>query len=189
MSSNLDSRMGLWDAWYAGDPPREVFSDQESAVRAARFLDAPGIITVEDWGCGLGGFKLFLRPEQHYLGVDGSKSPYADRLVDLIDYRSDPDAVQLRHVLEHNPQWDRILDNALKSFRKRMVLTLFTPWQEKTGVIAEYPDFNGSGITMVDIGFNREDIVSRFGGIAWRSAECLRTLSQYGIEHMFFLER
>lgn len=113
-----------------GDPPREVFSNQESVVRAARFLDAPGIVTVEDWGCGLGGFKLFLRPEQRYLGVDGSKSPFADRLVDLVDYRCDPDAVHLRHVLEHNPKWDRILDNALKSFRKQMVLSLFTPRQE-----------------------------------------------------------
>lgn len=157
-----------------GDPPREVFSDQESVVRAARFLDAPGIVTVEDWGCGLGGLKLFLRPEQRYLGVDGSKSSFADRLVDLVGYRCDPDAVHLRHVLEHNPEWDRILDNALKSFRKRMVLCLFTPRQEKTRVIAEYPDFNGSGITMLDIGFRREDIVSRFAGIAWKSTKGLR---------------
>lgn len=183
------SRAGLWDAGYTGNPPRAIYGDPLTLTKAAAFLDQPGIVTVEDWGCGLGGFRDFLRADQAYLGVDGSRSPHADRIADLVEYRSSVDAVHMRHVLEHNPQWPRILDNALASFRHRMVLTLFTPWAECTGVLAEYPDFLGTGVTMVDIAFCRADIVERFTGLDWQLEEGIPTRSQYGVEHVFCLER
>ena len=190
MSSEVkQSRLGLWDNAYRGEHPRAVYGDPTTARVAGGYLNREGILTVEDWGCGLGGFKHCIGGAQHYVGIDGSRSPYADLIVDLLQYTSSADAVHVRHVLEHNPGWAQILANALRSFRKRMVLTLFTPFQDATRVIARYPNFNGSGAEMVDIGFAREDIVSAFGKATWFSVENIRTDTQYGLEHVFFLER
>jgi len=183
------SRLGLWDNAYRGEHPRAVYGDPTTARVAGGYLNRAGILTVEDWGCGLGGFKHCIGGAQHYVGIDGSRSPYADLIVDLMQYTSSADAVHVRHVLEHNPGWAQILANALRSFRKRMVLTLFTPFQDATRVIARYPNFNGSGVEMVDIGFAREDIVSAFGNATWFSVENIRTDTQYGQEHVFFLEK
>ena len=95
----------------------------------------------------------------------------------------------MRHVLEHNPNWTIILQNSLKSFNKRMVLTLFTPFQEKTRTIARHPNFNRTGVEMVDIGFARGDIITHFSELKWFSIENIKTATQYQIEHMFFLEK
>jgi hypothetical protein len=42
----------------------------------------------------------------------------------------------MRHILEHNYEWARVLDNALASFTQRMALILFTPERETTQEIA-----------------------------------------------------
>lgn len=182
-------RLGLWDRTYAGSPGRAVYGDPLTVEKAAAFFKHREIATVEDWGCGLGGLKNHLAKRQRYIGVDGSRSPYADVIADLEHYKSEADAIHLRHVLEHNPRWEIVLDNVLRSFRRRLVLTLFTPLMEETRVIAEYPNFNGTGVTMVDIAFRREDIVSRLTGFDWKAQEGLRTRTQYGVEHMYFLRR
>ena len=70
-----------------------------------------------------------------------------------------------------------------------MVLTIFTPYQNKTKIINEYDNFNNTGISMCDIGFSREDIVECFGEIPFFAIENLTTDSQYNIEHMFFLSK
>lgn len=185
------SRLGLWDAWYARFGRKASYGDPATMRLAAAWFGEPGagIGQVEDWGCGLAGLSTLLDPKLDYVGIDGSRSPFATRIADLETYRSDTDAVHLRHVLEHNPRWEAVLDNALASFRKRMVLTLFTPWCERTSVIMRYPDFNGSGHTMIDLGFRRGDIVDRFGDLHWTSREGIPTQSQYGVEHIFFLHR
>ena len=56
-----------------------------------------------------------------YVGLDGT-SPFADRVVDLRAHRSSADCIFMRHVLEHNVEWRKILHGAVNSFRKRMVL-------------------------------------------------------------------
>lgn len=183
------SRLGLWGNAYRGEHPRAVYGDATTARVAGGYVNRDGIVSVEDWGCGLGGFKHCIGEWQRYVGVDGSQSPYADLIVDLEQYESGADAVHMRHVLEHNPGWPKILANALQSFRKRMVLTIFTPFQSATRVIARYPNFNGTGVEMIDIGFTRDDIVRTFGALRWFSVENIRTDTQYGVEHMFFLEK
>lgn len=189
MGSDSPSRLGLWDATYRGAHPRAVYGDATTARVAGGYLNREDIQTVEDWGCGLGGFKHCIGAAQRYVGIDGSRSPYADLIADLTQYTSSADAVHVRHVLEHNPDWAPILANALRSFRRRMVLTLFTPFQDATRIIATYANFNGSGVDMIDIGFAREDIVRGFGDLDWFSIENIRTDTQYGVEHVFFLER
>jgi len=183
------SRLGLWEYAYRGEHPRAVYGDATTVRVAGGYLNRDAITSVEDWGCGLGGFKHCIGDWQRYVGIDGSHSPYADLIVDLEKYTSSVDAIHLRHVLEHNPGWSRVLANALQSFRRRMVLTIFTPFQNSTQVIARYPNFNGTGVEMIDIGFARRDIVHPFGDVRWFSIENIRTETQYGMEHMFFLEK
>jgi hypothetical protein len=184
------SRAGLWNADYKhGQYERQVYGDDTTVRRGVFFLNEPDIVTVEDWGCGYGGVKLYLAPHQQYIGIDGSHSKFADKMADLETYRSSADAIFMRHVLDHNPQWSKVLDNALASFTKRMVLILFTPYQETTRMLREYPGWGGTEHSMFDIGFRREDIVERFGSIWFRSEENIRTRTGYEVEHMFYLDK
>lgn len=180
------SRVGLWNKYYEGDYERKIYGDVYTAKAAGEYLSSLDVQTIEDWGCGYGGFQKFIREDQTYVGVDGSNTKFANVIADLELYTSSVDAIHMRHILEHNPNWRPILDNALGSFRKKMVLTLFTPFQDQTRELSRYP-FNGS--EMVDIGFLRDEIVSMFKDIKWTSKENLRTATVYNIEHMFFLER
>ena len=186
-----DSRVGLWDSWYERDTEPSVYGDPKTAQLAAEWLNEPGIQQVEDWGCGHGGFKTFLAPHQTYIGVDGSKSHYASVIADLVTYRSSVDAVHLRHVLEHNVDWRPILRNALASFRRRGVLTVFTPLSKQETVLARYPDFNGSGVEMVDISLPRAEVEAmiRESGAQLVRQKRLRTKTQYKEETIYFLSR
>jgi hypothetical protein len=92
----------------------------------------------------------------------------------------------MRHVLEHNVQWQPILDNALSSFTNRMVLVVFTPAVESTRIID-----TSVGLTSVvvpDIAFRLSDITDRFAGVAY-TLETVATDTQYGVEHIFYLRR
>lgn len=96
---------------------------------ACNWLDLPGV-TVEDWGCGSGYARKFIK-QASYRGIDGAETrpdslPLASKW-DLTVPRPRVDCVLLRHVLEHNYEWKRILTNALLSFTQRMSLVLFTP--------------------------------------------------------------
>lgn len=183
-------RANLWNSDYMKQGyTRQVYGDDTTIVLGMRFLNTPDIVTIEDWGCGYGGLKLYLAPHQEYTGIDGSCSRFADKIADLERYRSSADAVFLRHVLDHNPNWAKVLDNAVASFKKRMVLVLFTPYQEMTRVIREYPDWGGSGCSMFDIGFRREDITERLTDCDWSSQENIPTRTGYAVEHIFYLDR
>lgn len=188
-NSVIGNRMGLWDKSYKNKFEVKLYDDPTTGKVAGGFLNDQEIAVVEDWGCGLGGFQAYMGPGQEYVGIDGSLTVAASKIVDLETYITQIDAIHMRHILEHNPGWARILNNALNSFRKRMVLTLFTPFQEKTQVIKKYPNFNDTGMEMIDIGFQRSDIVSEFHDIAWFSIENIKTGTQYGVEHMFFLKK
>lgn len=183
------SRIGLWDRFYKSKKARKVYDDPATAKLAGGFLNQDNISTIQDWGCGYGGFKDYIGEQQQYVGVDGSKTRYADVIADLETYTSDVDAIHVRHILEHNPGWLNILKNSLQSFNKRMVLTLFTPWQDETKVIQRYPNFNNTGVEMVDIGFARKDIISHFEGIKWSAIENIKTETLYHVEHTFLLEK
>jgi hypothetical protein len=125
---------GRWDAVYASASESAPYGDDTTYQIAAYFLGR--CRTVEDWGCGLGWFRRFLPPDCDYSGVDGSHSPFADRIVDLETYRTTCEGLLLRHVLEHNYRWREILDNALASFTRRLALVLFTPLAESETELA-----------------------------------------------------
>jgi len=189
MNSSYRSRMGLWNKIYEREHSRKMYADPATAKVAGGFLNHEEIQTIEDWGCGYGGFKNYIGKNQKYIGIDGSKSQYPAKIADLELYTSDVDAIHMRGVIEHNNEWAKILENSTKSFKKRMVLTLFTPFQSTTKIIDTLPNFCDTGVDMIDIAFSRQDIIIRFGKITFFSIENIKTKTKYNVEHMFFLEK
>ena len=146
--------------------------------------------TVQDWGCGTGGFKRFFinnNTIHKYKGVDGSVTPFADIKADLTKYTTECDGIFMRHVLEHNYEWKSILENACKSFNKKMCLILFTPFTESTVKIA---DNLSSGVDVPDLSFRLNDLTEIFDShnIKYR-IDTFETGTQYSIEHVFYLEK
>jgi glycosyltransferase involved in cell wall biosynthesis len=160
-----DSNLGKWDPWFEGVLESRPFGGADTYERGASFLQ--DVHQIEDWGCGLGWFRRYLRSDQQYRGIDGSRTPFADVLADLVQYHSDAEAVVMRHVLEHDHQWETILLNALHSFRRKMVLIFFTPFGESTRVLHE--ETLGPGRVVPFYSFRKEDITGHFDGLCrWR---------------------
>lgn len=158
-----------WD--YAG---REAFAygDETTYAEGMKLLEDCEV--VEDWGCGTAWAKRFR--EGTYIGVDAAPG-YADIVADLRTYTSGVDGIFMRHVLEHNEDWAQILDNALASCL-RLVLILFTPMTNETRVIYS----NGNGVA--DISFAPHDIESHFAMRPY-SYVTYDTATQYGSERLY----
>ncbi|MCI0456257.1 MAG: glycosyltransferase [Gemmataceae bacterium] len=169
---------GLWDSWFEGAEEPAPFGETATYDKAAAFLGK--LRRVEDWGCGLAWFRQYLRPQQ-YRGLDGSCSPFADEIVDLCAYTSKADGILMRHVLEHNHHWEKVLTNALQSFQRRMCLILYRPFEERTA-FAEEHDLGG-GRLVPFYSFRREDIVRHFEGV------CRYTEERVGTETVFYLKK
>ncbi|MGB7885314.1 MAG: hypothetical protein WBL55_02525, partial [Xanthobacteraceae bacterium] len=70
--------------------------------------------------------------------------------------------------------------------QKKFCLILFTPFAAETKQIAH----NGrDGVDVPDLSFRREDIERHFDGVHWKLIQNIRTQSQYGIEHVYFIWR
>lgn len=177
------SNLGRWDRWYSGlefDP--QPYGDTDTYKKGADWLRSCDLI--EDWGCGKGWFSKFVKRGQ-YRGLDGSWSPWAEEIVDLVHYQSRVEGIYMRHVLEHDYQWHRILENALASFQKRMALVLFTPLSDATHEIAFAED---PGVP--DISFSLDDLTFYFGAHDVEyTYETLETATQYKTETIFYLEK
>lgn len=176
------SNVGKWNNWYRSENIGKISygGDAITYLMAASFFADLG--EVEDWGCGVGGFKNYCTTK--YIGVDGSNTPFADKMRDLTTYRSETDGIMLRHVLEHNYDWQKILTNALSSFKKKMFLCLFTPFAETTTEIA-YTEAVG----VPDLSMSKAEIESNFTDIKWCLLENIETATQYGVEHVYLLWR
>lgn len=122
---------GKWDALYKGATEQRRYGEHDVTYQvAANWLAG---LTVEDWGCGLGWFRKF--HQGPYTGVDGSHSRFADKIAELTEYKSECEGILLRHVLEHNADWETVLSNALQSCTKRMAIVLFIPVGSQTKVL------------------------------------------------------
>jgi SAM-dependent methyltransferase len=171
---------GLWD-YKKAEAPFPYGGDDLTYKKAMDFLSDCEV--VEDWGCGTAYAKRFCTIPK-YVGIDGSESKFADKVADLREYVSEADGILMRHILEHNHDWRKVLENALKSFKKKFVLVIFTPFQEKTKVLA----LNAGYGNVPDIGFRKQDLEDLLQGFAY-SEQALRTKTQYGVEHIFFVQR
>jgi glycosyltransferase involved in cell wall biosynthesis len=151
--------------------------------RAAAYLAGVGL--VEDWGCTGSYFRRFL-PPGCYRGVATQPSGDCDRVTDLAEYTSDAAGILVRHVLEHHPRWRRILQNAIASFRRRMVLVVSTPFVRATNGSRET---SLSPVQAAGIRFCRTDLIREFGRIPFRLEENVVTDSLFGREHVFYLSK
>ena len=88
----------------------------------------------------------------------------------------------MRHILEHNFEWEKILKNALASYQKKMVLVLFTPFAEQTHSIGM------SWGCIPDLSFRKEDLLEHLNGHSF-TEESIQSGTQYGTEHFFYLTR
>lgn len=179
-SQRTPSNVGKWDGWHGDVTDTELYGDDTTYKLAADFLS--DCREVEDWGCGKGGFRNFCRTE--YIGIDGSKSKFVDKIADLATYQSTAEGILLRHVLEHNVQWDMILANAVASFRKKLCLIIFTPFADKTKEIRYFKDLD-----VPDIAFLRTDLTKHFAGLDWKSEEGIPTKTDYHAEHVFYVQK
>ena len=170
------SNLGRWDPWYAGVTSPAPYGDVRSYQVGAAFLSDCAL--VEDWGCGLGWMRQYVRGD--YRGIDGS-GPFADPVVDLCRYRSDVDGVFLRHVLEHNREWRSILTNALASARRRCVIVLFTPLAAEETEMAWNAD-----IGVPDLALPRQEFEAALSEYSW-TALTKASHTQYGGETMVLI--
>lgn len=167
-----------WDYSQMSQP--KAFGDDQTYAKGLGWLDGCGPL-VEDWGSGLSFGRQYIT-RSRYVGIDGStKNPFADVHADLRTYTSQADGIFIRHVLEHNTEWRRILQNAVDSFRSRLVLVFFTPFGGVT-----MPQ-NPSHLTL-DISFRKEDITDYLEAFQVKE-EHLPTGTQYGSETIFYVER
>lgn len=135
---------------------------------------------VEDWGCGTGYARYFFT---NYKGIDGSPSNLVTTLTDLTLYTSTADNILLRQVLEHNPDWKKIIVNAVNSFRKKLVVTIHTPLVGSTSTLS----VNWKDIP--DIAFKKEDILTHFKGFTVTEELVETTPFEYGLEWMVYVSK
>ncbi len=175
------SNVGLWDEMFAGAKEPMPFADTATYELGARWLED---LDVEDWGCGLGWMRNLIPPER-YRGIDGSRSKFADEIVDLTEYRSRTPGLFMRHVLEHDPQWQKVLDNAIASFTERMFLVLFTPFSEETRDLT--PGENSPNVP--NFSFRLSDLTDRFKGVRWEMEVLDSPAVLGGAETVFRIDR
>jgi hypothetical protein len=174
----------LKGAWRYDEVPEFNYGDDVTIRKGIAFLEGHG--TIEDWGCGFGHARRFVTTST-YIGVDGSATS-ADKIVDLATYTSNVDCIFMRHILEHNADWRRILANAVASFRKRMVLVIFTPLAATTHQIATSDGLSLTSVPVPDISFRKDDLTEFFRHLSY-SEESLQTDTQYRTEHVFYIQK
>lgn len=122
---------------------------EETYKKAAAYLD---VGPVEDWGCGKAYARRFF--SQPYKGVDGTPDG-CDAVVDLAKYTSNTHGILMRHVLEHNFDWEQILKNALAS-ADHLAIIICTDFSDQTHLL--YIDQFGIPI----FSFRKEDLTKHF---------------------------
>jgi hypothetical protein len=176
-----------WDGGYASWPQPVPYGSTETYAECVPWL-AEVCASIEDWGAGTMWAANWVPEWVDYRPVDWSQvaadrwGPPGVTVADLAIYESTrPDGIFMRHVLEHNPAWPDILGNALRSFRKRMCLVVFTPLAEGyTRALAGGPDWSYS--------FTREDLTGPMGELLVEDHH-VASQTAYGGEHVFRLER
>lgn len=178
-----------WKTLYAaGGEPSPYNDDAQTYVRAGLYLSGPGL--VEEWGCATTWGKRFIGAP--YRGVDGATGDPAWNVThaDLREYRSNVPKALMRHVLEHNWEWETILENFLASFTDRAVVILFLPPGKGTidlpGAANVKAVDDPPGLQLDEATLDR--ILAKPGLLVHK--ETLRTVCPpYNWERMYFLEK
>jgi hypothetical protein len=118
----MTTNIGRWAQRYAWSQEQVPYGDTPTYQMAEDHLHG---LAVEDWGCGVGWFRRF--HDGPYLGVDATETQWSDVVDDLVTRVSETPGLLLRHVLEHNEDWPKILDNIVLSAQERLVIVTFAP--------------------------------------------------------------
>ena len=177
------SNLGKWSNYYADALHPRPYGDTRTYEIGAEFL--ADCKTIEDWGCGTGWFRKIAQAKGlNVTNIDGSYSPFCDRVKDLVHYTTDnAEGIFMRHVLEHNYAWDKILTNALASAKKKLALVLFTPLskEEELRQIAWVPGYN-----VPDLSLPPGVIEQMFHDAMFHvEHRVLKTATWYGEENLF----
>jgi hypothetical protein len=183
------SNIGKWNERYKDLIIPVAYGDPITYIEAAKFLT--DCIEVEDWGCGSGGF-LSYRPDA--IGVDGSDTKFATKkFVDLRNYISDCESIHMRHVLEHDHEWIKILRNALISFRRKIVITMFViPENGKTIPLSMGGGNTGVNDDIPTLRISRNEFMDEINNtknIKTIESKVMKTGSCYGSEEIFFITK
>jgi glycosyltransferase involved in cell wall biosynthesis len=146
-NSMLNKWAGIRDE--TGASALGLYGIEATYEKAAKFL---GGLQVEDWGCGKAYARKFFGSS--YKGVDGTPDG-CDVVVDLTKYTSQTQGILLRHVLEHNFEWEKVLKNALTSAQK-LAIVVCTEFSDTTHLL--YIDDWGIPI----FSFREEDLTCHF---------------------------
>ena len=187
METRRKSMLNKWD--YSG-VDSVCYSDvkQESYKKSAEFLGD----NVEDWGAGTCWNKHYFK---NYRGIDGSFNKHIDEVVDLVYYTSDVDNILMRQTLESNLEWRKVLENAIKSFRKKFCLVIMTPFSEKTGVLEIEPVMRADGSVVEGefihmVTFRKQDILDYFPEGEFKVIEeTIKTNQGYNEEWILYVEK
>jgi len=167
------------DRWNYAVLGQVTYGSLESYRQPIAWFDEVGGV-LEDWGCGCAAAKAYVK-KCKYIGIEGSKNDYADRCdVDLTSYTSSPDCLLLRDVIDHNPNWKQVLQNAVQSFQKRMVLVIFRDMGTETKVVFVNTDSRYPGVP--DFQFRASDLLSFI-------KPYLVKLDKINHETLFYLEK
>ena len=151
---------GKWNTIYDARPYNWPYGPQISYLLALDFLS--NCHPIQDWGCGANWFKTLAAdkyPDLKITGVDGS-GKQCDLLADLVTFQPEakPEGILLRHVLEHNNEWELIFRNALSCTTKKLMLILFTPFSET--VTKAEPDYIfDNGDTCPNLSFPQQTLL------------------------------
>lgn len=183
----MGNNLGKWDRYYAGLDPDDpgAYIATETYPMGAEWLSDCDV--VEDWGCGKGWFSHIAGPGLNIIGIDGSITPFADKVVDLETYRSSVEGIFMRHVAEHNFEYETILTNLVKSFTKRAFIVFFTPMSDGPSKILDWPDGYDN---IPDISIPRkwvEELLTSNGCLF--TSETIPTATMYGEETYYKVEK
>lgn len=192
-SPSSASYLSAWDKLWKG---RSKDEKDISLLRVVDFInDDEEVKTLEDWGCGICICQKYFRPDISYTGVDGTKVLETVKVADLNEYKSKVDAIFMRHVLEHNPNWRQMLQNLLDSFTRKAIIMVFTPFSKEahdTSVPSGYVGVNNKGekVSVPDINMVRSDFeeILKKNNVSYAVKE-MNTKTVYGMDTVFYLSK
>lgn len=184
----MGNNKGKWNEFYKDLESPDHYIDSDSYRVGASYLS--DCESVEDWGCGKGWFGLVAKEyDLDVIGVDGSITPFANKVVDLEDYTTEVDGIFMRSVAEHNFEWKKILENVVKSFTKKAFVQFYTPMNYDTDegiLITLSPGYDN--IPEISIPTSIWHNILLENNVEWKSLKVESPLA-YGEETYYFLTK
>ena len=187
------TRLSLWENFWKGRNSKNEYSNSKESNKtmllSAEIFKNNNVKSIEDWGCGNCVFRYYLDKDIKYIGIDGSNTSYQDKIEDLTQYTSKSDGVYIRHILEHNDEYKKILENAIMSFENTLILVLFTPFTNKNNTEI-LTTCNLEGRIIPDIAFNKNYIISLIeqNRCSYQLIENIESKTSYKFENIFIIK-